>query len=55
MRGLWREVKTHRLGRAGILGLHDMRSKALGALRHLARRPDKIRALFASETTKYAA
>jgi transposase len=53
--GVWREVKTHRLGRAGILGFADLKSKTLGALRHLARRPDKIRALFKAETTQYAA
>lgn len=53
--GVWREVKTHRLGRAGVWSLADMKSKALSALRHLARRPDKIRALFYTDTTSYAA
>lgn len=53
--GVWREVKGHRLGRAGIVGLADLKSKALGALRHMARRPDKIRALFKTTTTLYAA
>jgi transposase len=53
--GVWREVKGHRLGRAGILGFADLKSKALGALRHMARRPDKIRALFRATTTLYAA
>jgi transposase len=53
--GVWREVKAHRLGRAGIFTFADMKSKALGALRHLARRPDKIRSLFRSKTTLYAA
>ena len=43
--GVWREVKGHRLGRAGIFSFADLKSKALGALRHLARRPDKVRAL----------
>jgi transposase len=53
--GVWREVKAHRLGRAGILGFADLKAKTLGALRHLAKRPDKIRALFKTETTEYAA
>jgi transposase len=53
--GVWREVKGHRLGRAGIFSFADLKSKALGALRHLARRPDKVRALFRTHTTIYAA
>lgn len=53
--GVWREVKAHRLGRAGVLGLAEFKSATVGALRHLARRPDKIRALFAARDTKYAA
>jgi transposase len=53
--GVWREVKSHRLGRAGVFSFADMKSKALGALRHLARRPDKIRKLFLTPSTRYAA
>ena len=53
--GDWREVKSHRLGRAGIFTFVDMKSKALSVLRHLARRPDKIRSLFHSKSTLYAA
>jgi len=53
--GVWREVKAHRLGRAGVFTFADMKSKALGALRHLAHRPDKIRKLFCTSTTCYAA
>ncbi len=53
--GVWLEVKAHRLGRAGVFTFADMKSKTLGALRHLARRPDKIRSLFHSKTTLYAA
>ena len=52
--GVWREVKTHRLGRAGVFTFIDMKSKALGALRHLARRPDKIRSFFRTKSTMYA-
>jgi transposase len=53
--GVWREVKAHRLGRAGVFTFADMKSKALGALRHLAHRPDKIRKLFRAPSTRYAA
>ena len=53
--GVWREVKAHRLGRAGVFTFADMKSKALGALRHLAHRPDKIRKLFRTPSTRYAA
>jgi len=53
--GVWREVKSHRMGRAGVFTLTDMKSKALGALRHLARRPDKIRSFFHTASTRYAA
>lgn len=52
--GVWREVKAHRLGRAGVFTFLDMKSKALGALRHLARRPDKIRSFFRTKSTMYA-
>lgn len=52
--GVWREVKAHRLGRAGVFTFIDMKSKALGALRHLARRPDKIRSFFRTKSTMYA-
>jgi transposase len=53
--GVWREVKSHRMGRASVFTLTDMKSKALGALRHLARRPDKIRSFFHTASTQYAA
>ncbi len=53
--GVWREVKAHRLGRAGVFSFADMKSKALGALRHLAHRPDKIRSFFRKPSTRYAA
>jgi transposase len=52
--GVWREVKAHHLGRAGVFTFMDMKSKALGALRHLASRPDKIRSFFRTKSTMYA-
>jgi transposase len=52
--GVWGEVKSHRVGRAGVFTFADMRSKALGALRHLSHRPDKVRGFFRTPTTLYA-
>lgn len=52
--GVWREVKSHHLGRAGVFSFADLKTKILGALRHMAKRPDKIRALFHTSTTVYA-
>lgn len=53
--GVWREVKANRVGRAGIESMADMKAKAMASLRHLSKRPDKIRAMFRSDTTAYAA
>ena len=52
--GVWREVKSHRLGRAGIFSFAEMKSKALGALRCLLNRPDIIRGFFHTPSTLYA-
>jgi transposase len=52
--GFWREVKSHRLGRAGVFTFADMKSNALSALRHLAHRPNKIRSLYCTPSTLYA-
>jgi hypothetical protein len=52
---VWREVKSHRLGRAGVFTFADMKSNALGALCHLAHRPDQIPSLFRTPSTLYAA
>ena len=52
--GVWREVKSHRLGRAGIFSFADMKSKALGALRSLLQRLDIIREFFHTPSTLYA-
>lgn len=53
--GVWREVKSNRLGRAGIFTFADMKSRTLGTLHHLAHRPDKIRRFFHTKSTLYAA
>ena len=52
---VWREVKTHRVGRAGVFSLESMKMEVKSAMHHLAHRPDKIRAFFRSKTTFYAA
>jgi transposase len=53
--GVWREVKVNKVGRSGIKNFKDMKDKALSALRHLSKRQDKIRSLFKSKDTSYAA
>ena len=52
--GVWREVKAHRVGRAGIFSFAEMKSKALGALRSLLNRPAIIRGFFHTPSTLYA-
>ena len=52
--GVWREVKAHRFGRAGVFTFEDMKVEARSAMHHLAHRPDKIRAFFRSKSTSYA-
>ena len=54
-KGVWGEVKSHRLGRALVFSFANMQSKALGSLRHLANRPDEIRGFFHIPATLYAA
>lgn len=52
---IWREVKSHRVGRAGVFSFADMNLEARRALHHLVHRPDKIRAFFHTQSTSYAA
>ena len=52
---VWREVKSHRVGRAGVFSFEDMKLEARSAMHHLVHRPDKIRAFFYSKSTSYAA
>ena len=52
---VWREVKSHRVGRAGVFSFADMKLEARSAMHHLAHRPDKIRAFFHTKSTSYAA
>jgi transposase len=53
--GVWTEVKSKHIGRAGVFNMADLEFKAMRAMRHMAHRPDKIRALFHKEETRYAA
>jgi transposase len=53
--GVWRVVKSGHLGRAGFISFNEMKSRTVGALRSLAKNPSKIRSLFQTETTSYAA
>ena len=53
--GVWRDVKSHRVGRGGIFSYAAMKSMALSALRFLLNRPDIIRSFFHAPSTLYAA
>lgn len=53
--GVWREVKAHHVGRAGIVGQADLAAKVLRSLRRLSRQPRTVRAFFHTPTTSYAA
>jgi transposase len=52
---VWREVKSHRVGRSGVFSFADMKLEARSAMHHLVHRPDKIRAFFHTKSTCYAA
>jgi len=52
--GVWRDVKSHRVGRGGIFSYAAMKSMALSALRSLLNRPDIIRSFFHAPSTLYA-
>ena len=52
---VWREVKSHRVGRAGVFSFANMKLEAQSAMHHLAHRPDKIQAFFHTKSTSYAA
>lgn len=50
---VWRNVKSHRVGRAGITGPDQFRSLATGALRRLQRMPHLVRGFFRDPDLAY--
>ena len=44
---VWKNVKHDRIGKTGVTSKEDLKSKAIGALRRLQKRPRLVRAFFA--------
>jgi transposase len=50
---VWKNVKHDRIGKTGVTSRQDLKSKAIGALRRLQKRPGLIRAFFADPHLRY--
>ena len=50
---VWKNVKHDRLGKTGVTSKDDLKSKAVGALRRLQKRPRLVRAFFADPRLRY--
>src|SRR5690242_6071307 len=50
---VWKIVKHDRIGKTGVTSKDDLRSKAVGALRRLQKRPGLVRAFFAYPHRRY--
>ena len=49
----WKNVKHDRIGKTGVTSKGDQKSKAIGALRRLQKRPGQVRAFFADPHLRY--
>lgn len=52
---VWKNVKHDRLGKTGVTSKHDLKTKAIGALRRLQKLPALVRAFFADPNLRYIA
>ena len=52
---VWKNVKHDRIGKTGVTSKQDLKSKAVGALRRLQKRPGLVRAFFADPHLRYIA
>jgi transposase len=52
---VWRQLKSHGVGRESIKGPDDLRQKVMGHMRALQKSPQIIRGFFKTKTTLYAA
>lgn len=52
---VWKNVKHDRIGKKGVTSKQDLKSKAVGALRRLQKRPGLVRAFFADPHLRYIA
>jgi transposase len=50
---VWKNVKHDRIGKTGVTSKDDLKSKAIGALRRLQKRPRLVRAFFADPRLRY--
>jgi transposase len=50
---VWKNVKHDRIGKTGVTSKGDLKSKAVGALRRLQKRPGLVRAFFADPYLRY--
>lgn len=50
---VWKNVKHDRIGKTGVTSKHDLKTKAIGALRRLQKLPALVRAFFADPRLRY--
>jgi transposase len=50
---VWKNVKHDRIGKTGVTSKDDLKSKAVGSLRRLQKRPGLVRAFFADPHLRY--
>jgi transposase len=50
---VWKNVKHDRIAKTGVTSKHDLKAKAIGALRRLQKRPALVRAFFADPHLRY--
>ena len=52
---VWNELKSHIIGRKVVTSKSELKSKAIGGLRSIQRRPEKVKSYFQAKHTSYAA
>ena len=50
---VWKNVKHDRIGKAGVASEHDLKTKAIAALRRLQKLPALVRGFFADPHLRY--
>lgn len=50
---VWKNVKQDRMGKSGVTSKQNLKSKAVGALRRLQKRPGLVRAFFADPRLRH--
>lgn len=52
---VWNDLKNNSIGRKVVTGPEDLKREVIGDLRSIQKSPDRVRAYFQNETTRYAA